>query len=56
MRQRDKKMSEQELTTINLKRATLERLKSHCSRAITYGEFLNQCLYLFEKQAVKTND
>jgi hypothetical protein len=46
------KEMEEEITTINLKRGTLERLKSLCSRATTYDEFLNKCLDIYEKQAV----
>lgn len=43
-------MTQEEVTTINLKRGTLERIKTLCSRALTYDEFLNKCLDLFEKQ------
>lgn len=48
-------MLEQDQTTINIKRGTLERIKAMCSRATTYDEFLNQCLDLYESQEVKTN-
>jgi len=43
-------MAQEETTTINLKRATLERLKMLCSRAITYDLFLNKCFDLYEKE------
>jgi hypothetical protein len=39
----------EELTSINIKRGTLERIKALCSRAVKYDEFLNQCLDLYEK-------
>lgn len=40
----------EELTSINIKRGTLERLKLLCSRALTYDEFLNKCLDLYEQK------
>ncbi len=45
---RERKMIE-EITTINIKRGTLERIKALCSRAVKYDEFLNECLDLYEK-------
>jgi hypothetical protein len=47
----------EELTSINIKRGTLERLKALCSRALSYDSFLNECLDLYEKQLeVNTNE
>jgi hypothetical protein len=47
-------MTQEEITTINLKRGTLERLKALCSRAITYDDFLNKCFDLFEQKGGET--